>query len=48
MKERCEIYELEGEVVARNEDIPSDPEKLKQNYSLLLSAFEKLDLDIEI
>ena len=35
-------------MVARNDDIPSDVEKLRKNYKLLLMAFEKLDLDIEL
>ena len=48
MKERYEIFELEGEVVARDDDIPNDENKLKDNYILLLKAFENLDIDIEI
>ena len=48
MKERYEIFELEGEVVARDDDIPNDENKLKDNYKLLLKAFENLDIDIEI
>ena len=48
MKERYEIFELEGEVVARDDDIPNDENKLRDNYKLLLKAFENLDIDIEI
>lgn len=36
------------DLAARNDEIPTDPEELKKNYLILKSAFEQVDMDLEL
>jgi len=35
-------------LAARGDLIPDDPEELRKNYSLLKSAFEQADMELEL
>lgn len=48
LREQVEIYQLEIDLAARGDDIPSDPEELKKNYGILKSAFEQADMELEL
>lgn len=48
LQEQVEIYELEMDLAARGDEIPEDPEELKKNYLMMKSAFDKVDMDLEI
>lgn len=36
------------DLAARGDEIPEDPEELKKNYLMMKSAFDKVDMDLEI
>lgn len=36
------------DLAARSEEIPTDPEELRKNYLLLKSAFDQVDVDLEL
>ena len=48
LKEELELIELEIDVAAREEDIPDNIDELKKNYAMIQSAFQKVDLDLEV
>lgn len=48
LKDQVEMYELEIDLAARGDEIPSNPEELKKNYLLLKSAFDLVDMDLKL
>lgn len=48
LSEAYELQELESEVAARTENIPTNPDELRRNYILIQRAFNKVDMDLEL
>lgn len=43
-----ELYELEIDLAARGDEIPQDPEELKKSFLMLKSAFNQVDMELEL
>ena len=43
-----ELYELEIDLAARGDEIPDDPEEVKKNFLMLKSAFNQIDMELEL